>query len=450
METKGAAAVEVLEAGERQLRLVLTGSSEAWANALRRGIMSDVEILAFDRLVIHPAPKLADVLRACPAPVAREVERNGGLAHPMMHDDMLFHRLSMVSLRCGPADLERILRRDECDCDDGCARCMVRFTCRVTNLSDDEVAVTTGDLVSHDVRVRVAAPTVAERPIQLLKLGKHQAIAFTAWATKSSMERENHAKWTPTAVAAYRPLATVAVNRELLDRSLPPAEQKRLCAAESSQCFTFDEAQQRLVVHPDAALRATYTGDFIEELRDLLHASTAEQPRTANDKPALPHKKPGLADTKAGPADTKPGLADTPGEERKWGAAALIRQPGPADTPGEERKEGVAAPIRQLGPADMPGEERKEGVAAPRGSGRVASRGALVEGLETERAQRQCHPTELDHPLMCMLPRGDAFLMPVVSTGCLPAPDIVRLGLASIRRRLLALQLANRRLAAPP
>jgi DNA-directed RNA polymerase subunit D len=236
--------LRVLDEGPLAMRMLLTGIDSSFANAWRRAIMSEVEVMAIDRLEVHQNTT-------------------------MLHDDMLFHRLGLIPLKGRVDDFSC---RSECDCDDGCKRCMGKFTLRVANYSDEPIEVMSSDLVASEEKL--VAPVSPN--ILIVKLHKNQELSFTAYAIKSTARMENNAKWNPVTIASYRPTAKVTVNSNLVNHFLTPDERKRVCLAEPAQVLVYNEQTKQIEPHPDASLRCTYTGDFIEQLADILHPPGAD------------------------------------------------------------------------------------------------------------------------------------------------------------------------------
>ena len=93
--------VEILEEKADSLRFILRDSSPAFANALRRGMLADVPVMAIEDVIF--------------------LENTS-----VMYDEILAHRLGLVPLK---TDLDAYVPREECDCksDLGCAKCTASF-----------------------------------------------------------------------------------------------------------------------------------------------------------------------------------------------------------------------------------------------------------------------------------------------------------------------------------
>jgi len=160
---------KILERDDQALKFLLRGVSPAFANALRRSIISEVPIMAIDDVMI--------------------VENNS-----IMYDEILAHRLGLVPLKTDP---DAYVLPEECDCKSemGCNKCRASLTMEVET-KENSMTVYSGDLKSEtDV-----APVSDKIPI--VKLGPFQKIKLEAYA-KLGRGRE-HARWKAVSVCAYK------------------------------------------------------------------------------------------------------------------------------------------------------------------------------------------------------------------------------------------------------
>jgi len=161
--------IEILERDADRLKFLLRGVSPAFANALRRSIISEVPVMAIDDVMI--------------------VENTS-----VMYDEILAHRLGLIPLR---TDLEGYALPEACDCksDLGCSKCRASLTLEV-EARDAPLTVYSGDLKSESEVV----PVSDKMPI--LKLGPYQKVKLEAYA-KLGRGRE-HAKWKAVSVCSYK------------------------------------------------------------------------------------------------------------------------------------------------------------------------------------------------------------------------------------------------------
>ena len=147
----------------KTLNFVLEGSTPAFANALRRIMMSEVPVLAIDDVTIF--------------------ENNSPL-----YDEMVGHRLGMVPIK---TDLRTFKLPSECTCKGkGCPRCQVSFTL----VKKGPCTVYSGDLKPSDPKT-----TVVDGKIPITKLNEGQKIKIEAIAMLG--QGKEHAKWQPGVVS---------------------------------------------------------------------------------------------------------------------------------------------------------------------------------------------------------------------------------------------------------
>ena len=158
--------IEFSSLEERAASFVLSDASVAFANALRRAMVSEVMTFAIEDVKIYDNTSA-------------------------LFDEILTHRLGLIPLVTDP---DSFVPRSECSCNGtGCPRCTVTFTMSV----EGPGMVMSGDLISQDAVVRPA-----EDNIPIVKLEKNQKVVIEAQAY---MDRGmEHAKWSPTTVCGYK------------------------------------------------------------------------------------------------------------------------------------------------------------------------------------------------------------------------------------------------------
>ena len=138
--------LEILELNDRKARFVLTEVNPAFANGLRRAMLSDVPKMAIDYVDIYDNTSV-------------------------LFDEMLALRLGLIPIKTDPDKFEL---QSECDCKGaGCALCQVTFTLS----AEGPCMVHSSDMKSSDPETVPADDTV---PIVELKEG--QKIVLTAVA----------------------------------------------------------------------------------------------------------------------------------------------------------------------------------------------------------------------------------------------------------------------------
>ena len=106
--------VKVLAKADESMRLLLEDTEPAYANALRRVLVSDVPKMAIEDVEFHLGPIRADD--------GKEYESVGPL-----FDEMIAHRLGLVPI---PTDLALYNRREDCPTchGEGCPNCTIIYS----------------------------------------------------------------------------------------------------------------------------------------------------------------------------------------------------------------------------------------------------------------------------------------------------------------------------------
>lgn len=165
--------IDILELSERKARFVLSGVSTAFANALRRGVLAEVPVLAIDDVNIYENTSV-------------------------LFDEQLGLRMALIPLK---GDIKLYNLPEECTCKGaGCSSCQVSLTLS----AEGPGVVYSGDLVPTDPGVRPVDSTI---PLVELK-EKHkvvvEAIARLGFGRK-------HAKWQAGVASGYKNMPVVTV-----------------------------------------------------------------------------------------------------------------------------------------------------------------------------------------------------------------------------------------------
>lgn len=192
---------------EDRITLVIEGVNVPFINAIRRICMMEVPTMAIEELGII---------------------KNDS----RVFNEVLAHRLGLVPIK---TDLESIIPREECDCDDHCPKCSVTFLLK----EKGPKTVYSGDLNSQDTNI-----TSVHDTIPLLKLRGDEEVELEAIAQLGT--GLEHAKWQPTTVAAYKYYPEITIDTEKCEA----------CADCASECprvvLEFDETENKiLVVDPE-------------------------------------------------------------------------------------------------------------------------------------------------------------------------------------------------------
>jgi len=173
--------VEFLEEKADSLRFILRESYPAFANALRRGMLADVPVMAIEDVIF--------------------LENNS-----VMYDEILAHRLGLIPLK---TDLDAYVPREECDCksDLGCAKCTASF------VLEAEATDRTITVYSSDLKAATETAATSDK-IPIVKLAPGQKVRLEAYSRLG--RGSEHAKWQAASVAAYRYMPKVTLRAENL------------------------------------------------------------------------------------------------------------------------------------------------------------------------------------------------------------------------------------------
>ena len=238
--------IKILEVKPDSIEFLLLNVDLAFANSLRRVIISEVPTMAIDMV---------------------QVKEN---TSPLF-DDFIAHRIGLVPLKS--EDIDNYEFPLKCSCKSGCDKCQVEFDISVKcdeNCKDDTMEVTSNHIKPKNSECRVK-PVEYEYPIVLTKLKKGQSINMTLTAKKGI--GKTHAKWSPVCTCVMRPVPTV----EILDmdgdnflQKLDTQNKIKFCEACPSKVFKYDELNDLIVV--DKSDKCTFceecfiaTQDFIKK-----------------------------------------------------------------------------------------------------------------------------------------------------------------------------------------
>lgn len=154
-------------------RFVLSGATPAFANALRRAMISEVPTLAIEDLRIYDNSSV-------------------------LFDEILAHRIGLIPIT---TDLTRFVKQDACSCEGvGCPLCSVTFTLSV----EGPGFVYSGDLISDDPETRPVHDN-----IPIVKLFEGQKVVLEARAVLNI--GAEHAKWQATTACGYKTYPVIVI-----------------------------------------------------------------------------------------------------------------------------------------------------------------------------------------------------------------------------------------------
>lgn len=175
--------VKVLEAAENHIRFILSKSSPAFANALRRIMISEVPSMAIEDVFFYENTSALD-------------------------DETIAHRLGLIPLT---TDLRSYVLPDECECKSemGCSRCRATATLEVEALNERKT-VYSGDLKFDDPHIHPVSDKVP-----IIKLEANQRLKFEAYARLGTGKK--HSKWQPVSTAAYKYMPKIKIDLKKCD-----------------------------------------------------------------------------------------------------------------------------------------------------------------------------------------------------------------------------------------
>lgn len=157
-------------------RFYLTDSWPAFANTIRREMISGVPTLAIEDVRIYDNTSV-------------------------LFDEMLVHRLGLIPLR---TDLPSHVPKEECSCQGaGCPTCTATYTLSV----EGPRTVYSNDLIPQD-----SASAPVHENIPIVKLTGDQKVVVEARAHLST--GKHHAKWQPTTACGYKNYPVIVIDEQ--------------------------------------------------------------------------------------------------------------------------------------------------------------------------------------------------------------------------------------------
>ncbi|HKW43222.1 MAG TPA: DNA-directed RNA polymerase subunit D [Thermoplasmata archaeon] len=214
--------VKVLSETPDGMRLLLEETEPAFANAIRRVLVSDVPKMAIEDVEFHLGPIRAED--------GKEYESVSPL-----FDEMIAHRLGLVPI---PTDLGLYNRREDCPTchGEGCPNCTIIYSVNKRGPG----LVTSSDLEPiGDTKLRPK-----DTNIPIVKLGDGQAMLIYATAILGT--GRDHAKWQSTHGVGYRYYPILKAGTKALDALDPEVPY-----CESHMQSTSTEEEEVLELSPD-------------------------------------------------------------------------------------------------------------------------------------------------------------------------------------------------------
>lgn len=177
--------IEILEQKTNFLKIILHDTTPAFANSLRRTMLTECPVLAIEEVII--------------------LENTSPL-----YDEIIAHRLGLIPLK---TDLEVYNLPDACTCEgQGCPACEVSLMLDKEG-DKDLVTVYSRELIPDDPKV---VPVIPDVPI--LKMSKNQRVSIQCIARLGL--GKNHARFQPVSTVSYKYKAIIEIDNAIMSADL--------------------------------------------------------------------------------------------------------------------------------------------------------------------------------------------------------------------------------------
>jgi len=231
--------IKIIDIKSDSIEFRLLNTDLAFANSLRRVIISEVPTIAVDMV---------------------EVKEN---TSPLF-DDFVVHRIGLVPLVSD--DINNYKFPLECNCKDGCEHCKVDFIISKKcddNYKEDTIEVTSDDIIPKNQECKVK-PVKYDYPIVLTKLRKGQSINMTLTAKKGI--GKTHAKWSPVCTCVMKQVPTVKILDNEFIQNMDNKFKKEFCDACPSKVFKIDKDE--IIV--DKSEKCTYCEECLIKTQEFI------------------------------------------------------------------------------------------------------------------------------------------------------------------------------------
>jgi DNA-directed RNA polymerase subunit D len=165
--------IEFLEEDEFKAKFIISGSSIAFVNSLRRAMKNMVPTMAVDYVDFYDNTSY-------------------------LYDEILAHRIGLIPIK---TDLKRFNMPDECVCEgEGCPNCQISLRLNV----EGRKTVYSGDFISDDPEI---VPVYDNIPV--VELFEGQQLMIEAVARLGT--GKEHSKFQPVSVCAYRIIPEIKI-----------------------------------------------------------------------------------------------------------------------------------------------------------------------------------------------------------------------------------------------
>ncbi len=188
-------------------------SHPAFANALRRIMISDVPSIAIENV---------------------SITENSSV----IIDEMIVHRLALIPLITNLDTINNFNYSNMCDCGDGCDKCSIIYSLNVVNDTDGVMSVLSDYLTSSRTDI------IVNKDIEITRLAPGQSVNLKARAVKG--RGKMHSKWSVSAGSSYhfeqKITGTEGVDIEELIEACPTGVFSA-SGIDSSKCISCDSCK---------------------------------------------------------------------------------------------------------------------------------------------------------------------------------------------------------------
>ena len=244
--------IELIKLESDSIEFRLKDADLAFANSLRRVIISEVPTMAIDMV---------------------QVTEN---TSPLF-DEFVVHRLGLVPLIS--EDIDDYNFPLNCSCKEGCEKCKVDYDIMVKcneNSKDDTIDVTSDDIKPKIKDIKVVPVKYDDHnPIVITKLKKGQSINMTLTAKKGI--GKTHAKWSPVCTCVMKQVPNVEILKMDGDNflnNLSVEEKEKFCDACPTKVFKYDKKEDKIII--DKPEKCTYCEECLLKTQEFINKKDKE------------------------------------------------------------------------------------------------------------------------------------------------------------------------------
>ena len=243
--------IKIIKLESDSIEFRLSNVDLAFANSLRRVIISEVPTMAIDMV---------------------QVTEN---TSPLF-DEFIVHRLGLIPLIS--EEIDNFSFPLKCNCKEGCSLCKVDYDIIVKcdeNNKSDTIDVTSEDIKPKNKDTKVK-PVKYDNPIVITKLKKGQSINMTLTAKKGI--GKSHAKWSPVCTCVMKQIPNVEIYNMEGDNflnKLPEIDKEKFCDACPCKVFKYDSNKEQIIV--DKPEKCTFCEECLLKTQEFINKKDKEE-----------------------------------------------------------------------------------------------------------------------------------------------------------------------------